>query len=80
MKYQLDLVGKDLDDAFESDWEQWTLTVEQYEKFRQYSIRTLKKVFKFNTNKAKDTFMWFYRHFGLSIEDKNNSIKTETDE
>lgn len=77
MTYQLDLVGKDLDDTLSDDWEQWTLTVEQYEKFRQYSIKTLKKVFKFNTNKAKDTFRWFYRHFGLSIDDKNNLIKTE---
>tara|TARA_B110000483_G_scaffold159847_1_gene189628 strand:+ start:753 stop:1043 length:291 start_codon:yes stop_codon:yes gene_type:complete len=80
MRYQLNLVAKDLDNALDDNWAQWTLTEEQYEQFRQYSIKTLKKVFKFNTNKAKDTFMWFYRHFGLSIDDKNNSIKTETDE
>ena len=67
MRYQLDLVGKDLDDTLEEEWDQWTLTVEQYEKFKAYSIKTLKKVFKFNTNKAKNTFEWFYKHFGLTI-------------
>jgi|TARA_B110000503_G_C6947740_1_gene329712 hypothetical protein len=80
MRYQLNLVAKDLDNALDDNWAQWTLTVEQYEQFRQYSIKTLKKVFKFNTTKAKDTFSWFYRHFGLIIYDKNNSTKTETDE
>jgi hypothetical protein len=67
MRYQLDLVGKDLNDTLEEEWDQWTLTVEQYEKFKAYSIKTLKKVFKFNTNKAKSTFEWFYKHFGLTI-------------
>ena len=80
MRYQLNLVAKDLDNALDDNWAQWTLTVEQYEEFRRYSIKTLKKVFKFNTNKAKDTFRWFYRHFGLSIDDKDNQITTETDE
>ena len=57
MKYQLSLVGKELDDAFEEDWEDWTITQEQYDEFKRYSINILKKVFKFNTYKAnKSTY------------------------
>ena len=72
MKYQLSLVGKELDDAFEEDWEDWTITQEQYDEFKRYSINILKKVFKFNTNKANKTFDWFYNHFGLKIRQDND--------
>lgn len=72
MKYQLSLIDKSLDDAFTDDWEQWTITQEQYDEFRRYAIGTLKKVFKFNTNKAKATFDWFYNHFGLTIKEIDN--------
>jgi hypothetical protein len=44
------------------------MTPEQYTDFEKYAIRTLKKVFKFNTNKAKETFNWFYNQFGLRIK------------
>jgi hypothetical protein len=69
MRYQLDLVGKQINDTIDNEWEDWTITKKQYDRFRLYSIKTLKKVFKFNTNKAKDTFDWFYRHFGLKLEE-----------
>lgn len=72
MKYQLSLIGKELDDAFEEDWEDWTITQEQHDEFKSYSIKTLKKIFKFNTNKAKKTFDWFYNHFGLKIRQDND--------
>ena len=68
MKYQLGLVKKDLNDAFTDNWEDWNITQEQYDEFKSYSIKTLKKIFKFNTNKAKATFDWFYDHFGLQIK------------
>jgi len=52
------------------DWfHEWTMTTEQYEKFRAYAIPLLKKTFKFNTNKAKETFDWFNLQFGLRIKD-----------
>ena len=47
----------------------WTMTTEQHEKFKAYAIPLLKKTFKFNTNKAKETFDWFNLQFGLRIQD-----------
>lgn len=69
MRYQLELVGKQINDTIDSNWEDWTITEKQYDTFKIYSIKTLKKVFKFNTTKAKNTFDWFYRHFGLKVEE-----------
>tara|TARA_R110002153_G_scaffold64185_1_gene171835 strand:+ start:2153 stop:2416 length:264 start_codon:yes stop_codon:yes gene_type:complete len=72
MKYQLDLVGRNFNDTNDNNWENWTITEKEYNKFKIYSIRTLKKVFKFNASKAIITFDWFYNHFGLKIDNKNN--------
>ena len=70
IEYQLDMVGKRLVDTLDDDkwYFNWTMTGEQYAEFKQYAIRTMKKVFKFNTNKAKDSFDWFYKQFGLRIK------------
>jgi hypothetical protein len=70
IEYQLDIVGKRLVDTLDDDkwYFNWTMTPEQYSNFEKYAIRTLKKVFKFNTNKAKETFNWFYNQFGLRIK------------
>ena len=70
IEYQLDMVGKRLVDTLDDDkwYFNWTMTGEQYAEFKRYAIRTMKKVFKFNTNKAKDSFDWFYKQFGLRIK------------
>jgi len=72
IEYQLDMVGKRLVDTLDDDrwYFNWTMTREEHEQFKRYAIRTLKKVFKFNTNKAKETFQWFYEQFGLRIKEK----------
>jgi hypothetical protein len=72
LEYQLNMIGKTMYDARKNDiwFIEWTMTDEQHEEFKKYSIPLLKKVFKFNTNKAKDTFEWFNLQFGLRI--KNN--------
>jgi hypothetical protein len=69
LEYQFNLIGKTKMDAImDETWiVGWTLTPEQYEEFRSYAIPLLKKVFKFNTNKAKDTFEWFMMQFGLQV-------------
>ena len=68
---QLKMVHKTTFEAIQNpDWfHEWTMTTEQYEQFRNYSIPLLKKVFKFNTNKAKETFDWFNLQYGLRIQD-----------
>ena len=67
---QLALIGKtpkDLEDNPEG-LREWTLTEEQYDQFKAYSLPILKKVFKYNTNKARGTFEWFNLTFGLRVK------------
>jgi len=72
IEYQLDIVGKRLVDTLGDDkwYFNWTITREEHAMFKRYAIRTLKKVFKFNTTKANETFNWFYEQFGLRIKEK----------
>jgi hypothetical protein len=69
LEYQFNLIGKTKMDAImDETWiVGWSLTPEQYEQFRIYAVPLLKKVFKCNTNKAKQTFEWFMMQFGLQI-------------
>lgn len=71
IEYQLDIVGKRLVDTLDDDkwYFNWTMTREQSIEFRKYSIKALKKVFKFNTTKANTTFEWFNLQYGLRIKD-----------
>jgi hypothetical protein len=69
IEYQLDMVGKRLADTLDDDeWYNWTMTSEQRKEFNIYAIRTMKKVFKFNTNKARTCLEWFNEQFGLKIK------------
>ena len=56
------------DALFNKNWRDWTITIEQYEKFKRYSIALIKKTFKINTNKAKATFEWYWEVHGLKIK------------
>jgi hypothetical protein len=68
---QLKMVNRTMFEAMQNpDWfHEWTMTTEEYEKFRAYAIPLLKKTFKFNTNKAKSTFDFFNLQYGLRIKD-----------
>tara|TARA_R100000541_G_scaffold14706_3_gene24091 strand:- start:838 stop:1101 length:264 start_codon:yes stop_codon:yes gene_type:complete len=70
MEKQLDMVGKRLVETLDDDkwYFNWTMTNEQYKEFNKYAIKTMKKVFKFNTNKAKESLSWFHQQFGLRIK------------
>lgn len=70
MEYQLNMIGKTLNDLRENDMSfvSWSITKEQYEQLKKYSIKTIKKVFKCNTRKAVGIFEWFYKIFGLKIK------------
>ena len=69
LEYQFNLIGKTMADAAKDEtWiVGWTLTPDQYKQFEAYAIPLLKKVFKCNTNKARDTFEWFNMQFGLQV-------------
>lgn len=74
IEYQLNMIGKTIEDATTTpEWfQEFSMTTEQYEEFKKYAIPLLKKVFKFNTNRAKSTFEWFNLKFGLTIK-KNDT-------
>jgi len=61
LEYQLNIVGKKLSSLLEEDkWRfKWTITREQHEEFKQYSLFLIQKIFKINKNKAKETFEFF---------------------
>jgi len=68
---ELEMVGKSMVDTVDDD--KWyfniTMTRAQYIEFRRYSIKLIKKVFRCNTTRATDTFIWFYRAFGLRVKE-----------
>jgi len=69
LTYQLNIVGKTKADIIDFDrWRfDWTITREQYKKFRGYAIPLLRKTFKCNRIKAEDAFNSFFQKFGLRI-------------
>jgi len=70
IEYQLDMVGKRVVDTLDDDkwYFNWTMTSDQKSEFNKYAIKLMKKVFKFNTNKAKENLSWFNNQFGLRIK------------
>jgi hypothetical protein len=69
--YQLELIGKKRIETLDvENWRfTWTLTRNQYDIFRDYTIKLCKKTFKYNRQRAISTFEWFYHEFGLRIKD-----------
>ena len=50
----------------ETEWKkEWKMTKKQKEIFKGYSLGLLKKVFKFNSTKARETYEFFDKNFGL---------------
>lgn len=71
VEYQLDMIGKTMSEAYKNEnwYHDWTITTEQYNRFKGYAIPLLKKVFKCNKKKAEDMFGWLNLQFGLRIDD-----------
>jgi len=69
VEYQLAMIGKTIEEAKQTElwYVEWSMTEAQHEEFKKYAIPLLKKVFKFNTRKAEQTFSWFNLQFGLRI-------------
>lgn len=67
LEYQLNIIGKTTNDAkkVENWFSKWTIKDSDYELLKSYSIKLLKKTFKFNNFKAHQTFSWWYLQFGL---------------
>jgi hypothetical protein len=73
IEYQLNMIGKTIEDATTTPkwFQEFSMTSEQHEEFKKYAVPLLKKVFKFNTNRAKSTFEWFNLQFGLTIKEND---------
>lgn len=72
IEYQLNMVGKDLKDAYGKDkwYSDFSMTQQQHELFKGYAIPLIKKVFKCTKKKAEHTFSWFNLMYGLRVEQK----------
>ena len=70
LEFQLNMIGKTYWEAKQTEgWvNKWTISQEQFDYFQSYAIPLLKKTFKFNSKKARDTFGWFNLQFGLKIK------------
>jgi hypothetical protein len=67
---ELEIVGKTMMDTLDDmEWyTNITMTKEQHEEFKKYSIALIKKVFKVNSKKAESIFSWWDLQFGLRIK------------
>lgn len=67
---ELEMVGKTMMDTL--DDMEWfiniTLTREQHDEFKKYSIALIKKTYKVNRAKAEEIFNWFDKYYGLRIK------------
>jgi len=71
LEYQFNLLGKTMSNTIEeTNWkEEWKLSKKQKEMFKSYALGVLKKVFRFNTSKARETLTFFEQNFGLLTHD-----------
>jgi hypothetical protein len=69
MEFQFNILGKTMADTIhETSWKnEWKLTESQKKLFKSYATGVLKKVFRFNTSKARETYNFFNENFGLSV-------------
>jgi hypothetical protein len=67
LEYQFNIIGKTIANTVtEKEWKkEWKLTKKQKEMFKSYALGILKKVFRFNGAKARETYEFFDKNFGL---------------
>jgi hypothetical protein len=67
LEFQFNIIGKTMSDTIvEPEWKtDWKLTDKQKILFKSYATSLLKKVFRFNTSKARETYEFFNKEFGL---------------
>jgi hypothetical protein len=67
LEYQFNIIGKTMaNTVIETEWKkEWKLTKKQKEMFKSYALGILKKVFRFNGAKARETYEFFDKNFGL---------------
>ena len=72
VEYQLKMVGKTLLDTLDDD--NWyfniTMTQAEFDEFRKYAVKLIRKTFRCNRLRGESTFDWFNMQFGLRIKNK----------
>jgi hypothetical protein len=72
VEYQLKMVGKTLLDTLDDD--NWyfniTMTQTEFDEFRKYAVKLIRKTFRCNRLRGESTFDWFNLQFGLRIKNK----------
>jgi hypothetical protein len=72
VEYQLKMVGKTLLDTLDDD--NWyfniTMTQAEFDEFRKYAVKLIRKTFRCNRLRGESTFDWFNLQFGLRIKNK----------
>ena len=67
---QLAYVGKTWDEV--KDDPEWysnnQLTEQQFNNWKEYSVKTIQKVYKFDKQQAEYEFSWFNLGYGLSVK------------
>jgi hypothetical protein len=71
LEFQFNILGKTMINTIdEIDWKnEWRLNSKQKILFKSYAIGLLKKVFRFNASKARETYEFFNTKFGLQTFD-----------
>ena len=64
----LDVKYEDLLDRKDDWYAQYTMTQEQYEAWREYSVKYIKKEKKVPMKYAEREFAWFNLSYGLKVE------------
>ncbi len=81
LTHQLSIVGKTIEDAKkQKDWfQEWTITEEQHNQFKDYAIPLIQKTLKCSKSHAIKSFQWFDLGFGLRLnhEDIQNHQPSE---
>ena len=70
IEYQFTYIGKTVQEANDNpNWiREWSISQEDYDKFKEYAIPLIKKVFRSGKGRAEKTFAWFDLQFGLRIK------------
>jgi hypothetical protein len=71
LEFQFNILGKTMSDTDQTPkWlEEWTFNKKEKQLVKSFALATLKKLFKFNGAKARDTYDYFDKFYGLKIRE-----------
>lgn len=70
----------DIKDRKDNWFQQWTMTMQQYEDWKLWGKKYLMKTFRSSAKKAEREMMWVGLQWGLKCSDYNEYIKKENEQ